>query len=280
MKAVRKRVVFLTDNGSLRPDATRRLRRIATTLGRELGEQVVPVSMLHANRIPAAQLGGRRAEIFETAVRRRAAAGARDFLVVPLFLGPSAALTTYLPERVAHLRKGFPGLRVRVAPTLAADRGGQLVDILEALIRRKLTAAFLRGERARVALVDHGSPTREVTRVRDRLAAQLRRRLGPIVAACSMERRPGAAYAFNEPLLENLLASEPWRSGPVVVAQLFLLPGRHAGPGGDIATICRRVKAQHPRLRIARTALLGEHPGLIGLLAERYRSISGGGLQD
>ncbi|MBS0661887.1 MAG: cobalamin biosynthesis protein CbiX [Verrucomicrobia bacterium] len=278
--AAQKRIVFLTDNGSLRPAATRRLRRLATALARELGERVVPVSLLHANRIPATRLGGRRAEIFETALRRRAAAGARDFLVMPLFLGPSAALTGYLAERVTHLRGEFPDLCVRVAPPLAVGGEDRLAEILESLVRRKLTPAFLRGEQARIALVDHGSPTRDVTRVRNRLAALLRRRLGPVVTACSMERRPGAAYAFNEPLLENLLASAPWRSGPVIVAQLFLLPGGHAGPGGDIAAICRRVRARHPRLRIARTALLGEHPGLIGLLAERFRGISGGGLQD
>ena len=130
-------------------------------------------------------------------------------------------------------------------------------------------------ETPRVALVDHGSPVRAVTQVRNQLAVQLRRRLGSRVAAvapCSMERRPGAAYAFNEPLLGNLLAKPRWDSGPVVVAQLFLLPGRHAGPGGDIAAICRRARKKSPRLRTSRTALLGAHPGLIAILADRYRA--------
>jgi hypothetical protein len=87
-----------------------------------------------------------------------------------------------------------------------------------------------------------------------------------------MERRPGAAYAFNEPLLETLLATPPWNSGPVIVAQLFLLPGRHAGPGGDIEAICRGARQQSPRLRTRRTRLLGGQAGLVAILADRFRA--------
>lgn len=275
-----RQVVFLMDNGSLRPAAIRRLRRLAATLGRRLGRRVVPVSLLHASAVPAARLGGRKAEVLESALARRAEAGERNFLVVPLFLGPSRALTAYLPARVRQLRKSFPDLRVRVAPPLGTGNEDRLAEMLESLVRRRQSPTFLRGGRARVALVDHGSPTRDVTRVRNRLAARLRRRLGPVVVGCSMERRPGAAYAFNAPLLEDLLASPAWRSGPVIVAQLFLLPGRHAGPAGDIAAICRRARARHPGLRIARTALLGEHPGLVDLLAARVRAAGLADLRD
>jgi len=90
-----------------------------------------------------------------------------------------------------------------------------------------------------------------------------------------MERRPGAAYAFNEPLLENLLAQPGWRESAVIVGQLFLLPGRHAGPAGDVAEICARAEAGAPGLRTRRTALLGEHPQLIDVLADRYRALGG-----
>ena len=93
------------------------------------------------------------------------------------------------------------------------------------------------------------------------------------VAACSMERRPGAAYAFNEPLLETLLARPPWNFGPVIVAQLFLLPGRHAGPGGDVEAICRRARQKASALRTRRTRLLGGHPALIEILADRFNAV-------
>ena len=266
--------VLLVDNGSLRPAAIRGLRRLAAALSRRVGRKVEPVSLLHSSAVPAGQLGGRAAEILEPALRRRAEKGEQNFLVVPLFFGRSRALTDYIPERVAVLQQTFPDLRVRVARPLAITGEDRLVRLLEAQVRAKLTAGFLRGGKARVVVVDHGSPAKAVTQVRNRLTAQLRRRLGARVtgvAASSMERRPGTAYAFNEPLLENLLATPPWNAGPVVVAQLFLLPGRHAGPAGDIAAIIGRVREKNPGLRAVRTKLLGEHPGLIAILADRLR---------
>jgi len=267
--------VLLVDNGSRQPAATRQLRRVAAALGRRIGRRVEPVSLLHSSAVPARQLNGRAAEILEPAIRRRMAAGARDFVIVPLFIGRSRALTEYLPERMAEWKCEHPGLCVRVAAPLAARGDDRLARLLEDQVRAKLRPAFLRRGSVRVALVDHGSPVRAVTQVRNRIAAQLRRRLGSrvaAVAACSMERRPGAAQAFNEPLLNNLLAVPPWNSGPVIVAQLFLLPGRHAGPGGDIAAIIQRVRGKNPKLRAVRTKLLGDQPGLIPILADRYRS--------
>lgn len=267
--------VLLVDNGSRQPAATRQLRRVAAALGRQLGRRVEPVSLLHSDSVPAQQLNGRPAEILEPAVRRRIAAGARDFIIVPLFVGPSRALTEYLPGRIAEWKRLHPGLRVRLAAPLAARGDDRMARLLADQVRVKLTPAFLRGRVARVTLVDHGSPVEAVTLVRNRIAAQLRRRLGSRVAAVaagSMERRPGKAHAFNEPLLENLLAVPPWNSGPVIVAQLFLLPGRHAGPGGDIAAIIRRAREKNPKLRAVRTRLLGDHPGLIAILADRFHA--------
>ncbi|MDB6167526.1 MAG: CbiX [Verrucomicrobia bacterium] len=237
-----------------------------------MGRVVEPVSLLHSSAVPAQKLGGRKAEILEPALRRRAKAGARRFLVVPLFLGPSRALTGYIPECVKRLRRNFPALSVRVARPLSVSHDDRLAAMTAAAVETKLTPAFLKGRRARVAVVDHGSPAAAVTRVRNRISAQVRRQLGSrveSVAACSMERRPGEAYDFNEPLLETLLARRGWNTGPVVVAQLFLLPGRHAGPRGDIAAICGRARKKNPGLSIARTRPMGEHPGLVDILADR-----------
>ena len=267
--------VLLVDNGSLQPAATRQLRKIATALGRRLGCKVAPVSLLHANKIPAKKLGGRKAEILREAVGRRLRQGVREFVIVPLFFGRSRALTEFIPELITQWRLQAPKLKVRVAAPLAVGGDDRLARILETQVRAKLTPGFLRGQRARVALVDHGSPVKTVTQVRNRLAHQLRRRLGPSVAgvaACSMERRPGAKYDFNEPLLETLLATPPWNAGPVIVAQLFLLPGRHAGPGGDLERICREARKKFPALRTVRTKLVGEDPALAEILADRYRS--------
>ena len=267
--------VLLVDNGSLQPAATLQLRRLAAALGRRLGRRVEPVSLLHSSAVPARQLNGRKAEILEPAILRRIRTGERDFVIVPLFIGRSRVLTDYIPERIAKWKRVNPGLRIRLAGPLAARSDDRLAKLLEEQVRVKLTPAFLLGKLPRVALVDHGSPVKAVTQVRNRLARQLRRRLGAKVAGvapCSMERRPGAAYAFNEPLLETLLAKSPWNAGPVIVAQLFLLPGRHAGPGGDVELICRGARKKSPRLRTQRTRLLGEQAGLVEILADRFRA--------
>jgi sirohydrochlorin ferrochelatase len=267
--------VLLVDNGSLRPAATLRLRKIAHALGRKIGLSVAPVSMLHSDKIPAAKLDGRRAEVLQQAVLDRLRAGARSFVIVPLFIGRSRALTEFIPELVREWRQQAPDLRVRVAAPLALRSEKRLMDILAAQVRAKLKARFLRGECARVALVDHGSPLRAVTQVRNRLARELRLRLGRTVAAvapCSMERRPGPAYAFNEPLLETLLATPPWNRGPVIVAMLFLLPGRHAGPGGDVARMCADARKASPDLRAVQTGLLADDPRLVDILAARFHA--------
>lgn len=270
--AARNQTIFLVDNGSLEPAAVLELRRVARSLAKKIGRRVTPVSILHSSGIPASKLDGRSAEILEPALRRRAKRGQRDFLVLPLFVGSSRALTDYIPERVAALRAKFSGLTVQVAPPLARAGHDGLARLVVDQVRAELTREFLRGEKARVAVVDHGSPARAVARARDQVAAQVRARLGrevKSVAACSMERRPGRAYAFNEPLLASLLARPAWRRSPVIVAQLFFLPGRHAGPRGDIAAICAAATRANPRQRIARTALLGKHAGLVDLLAEK-----------
>jgi sirohydrochlorin ferrochelatase len=53
---------------------------------------------------------------------------------------------------------------------------------------------------------------------------------------------------------------------------LFLSPGRHAGPSGDIARICAAAQQRHPELRIVMTDLVGRHAGLIPILADRVRT--------
>ena len=262
-------LTFLMDNGSLEPAATLGLRRLAAQLGERLGTRVDPVSLLHSSAVPAEKLGGTPAEILEPALERRLAARQHEFLIVPLFFGPSGALTDYLPKRLAHLRAKHPALSVHVAAPLFAPGDDRLARILADQVRA------LGASSRRVALVDHGSPAKAVTEVRNELACQLAGQLGAdyTVAPASMERREGAEYDFCEPLLEKLLRSPGWNAGEVVVAMQFLLPGRHAGPDGDVAEICRTTEtASAGTLRTTMTGLVGEHPLLVDILADRWRA--------
>ncbi|HTX66789.1 MAG TPA: cobalamin biosynthesis protein CbiX [Opitutaceae bacterium] len=272
--AVPPAAILLVDNGSLQPQAIIALRALADRLGAALGQAVDPVSFLHADRVPAARLGGRPAEILAAALERRARTGLNDLLVVPLFFGPTASLTSSLPRLASKLGTRFPRLRVRAARCLVdpgAPADGRLAEMIADHVR-----ASMAGGNARPALilVDHGSPTPAVGAVREHLAGQLADRLGPAVRgvlAASMDRRPGPAYAFNDPLLARAFERPGFDEGDVIVALQFLLPGRHAGPGGDVARICAAARRRHPGLRTVLTELVGAHPGLIALLADRAR---------
>ncbi len=264
-------LTLLVDNGSLEPAATLALRGLAAQLSPRLGQAVEPVSLLHSAGIDPVKLGGTPAEILVPALERRLAAGQSEFVLVPLFFGPSRALTDYLPENLARLREKYPALQVRLAPPLHAVDDGRLAQILADQVSALL--AVPNPGPVRVALVDHGSPVAGVTAVRNALAEQLAGLLGSRVAAvapCSMERRPEPADDFNGPLLAKLLATPPWSEGRVVVALQFLLPGRHAGPDGDVAEICRQAQTRQPGLRTQMTGLVGTHPLLLEILADRW----------
>jgi sirohydrochlorin ferrochelatase len=263
-------LTLLVDNGSLEPAATLALRGLAVRLSGRLGRPVAPVSLLHSSGIDSTLLGGEPAEILFPALERRLAAGQNDFLLLPLFFGPSRALTEYLPENLARLRQKFPELHLKISPPLHAAHDNRLAQILARHVRDELDST----DTARVVVLDHGSPVGAVTDVRNELAQQVAGLLGSRVAAvapASMERRAGPEYDFCNPLLADLLATSPWNSGRVIVAMQFLLPGRHAGPAGDVAGICRAAERAHPGLKAQLTKLVADHPLLIDLLADRWR---------
>ncbi len=269
-------VYFLTDNGSLRAASTWSLRRIADSLAGRAGETVVPASLLHSAKVDPAELGGRAAETLEAAIVRRLEEGERMIGIVPLFFGPSRALTGYLPRRLKRVQEDYPDARIEVAPSLVDPLDGIDSRVAEMLRDRVAEQLPEDGRRLPVVLVDHGSPAPEVVHVRDfvtgQLSVLLRGRVERL-AACSMERRPGEEYRFSGPLLEEVLELEPFSRGEIIVAMMFLSPGRHAGEGGDVAEICERACQRNHGLRIRRTQLLGDHPLLIELLADRLQSL-------
>jgi sirohydrochlorin ferrochelatase len=272
-----ERHILLVDNGSLRAESVLNLRRLAQSLSDRIGLRVHPASLLHSSKVPAEALEGEPAVNMERRMRLLLEAGrAGDgFCLLPFFFAPSAALTEYAAERVAFRREKHGPFAVDLGPFLW-DGGGDntfLIQILRERVESVLQEQHL--QRPRVALIDHGSPKREVTAVRNALARELGHALGERVEEvrpCSMERREGPEYAFNEPLLENLLDEPGWSAGDIVVAMQFLSPGRHAGPGGDVARICKAASARHAGLRCHMTDLVGTHPFILDLLELRLRT--------
>lgn len=267
------RTILLLDNGSRRADSTLNLRRLAAQLSERTGEPIHPVSLLHADHIPARQLAGHPAEILEPTLRRLLEDGSRELVILPLFFGPSRALSVFVPEIAAALTAEYGPFQLRIAPELCPLPMGEprLVEILTDHVHQ--TAESVGCTMQRVVLVDHGSPVPTVTAVRRWLGERLRERLGAAVKVdeAVMERRAGAEYDFNGDLLEDrlhqLAATDP--TTPIILAMLFLSAGRHAGPDGDIDAIRTRIEATYPGLQIHPSPLVGSHPALIAILQSR-----------
>ena len=238
------------------------------------------VSLLHSSGVMAAELDEEAAQLLEPALSGWLGANPRgEAVALPFFFGPSAALTDYVPERLAALAGKFPESRVRLAQWLVNPENPdtRIAEALADATRRVIVERVL--VRPKVVLVDHGSPQPRVAVVRNHLGAQVTRLLGGEIAVldvASMERRPGPEYAFNDPLLAARLTTAPFDAGDVVLALQFLSPGRHAGPAGDIAQICEAARAERPELRTWMTETLGADERVVEVLAQRYREALGG----
>ncbi|HIG82737.1 MAG TPA: cobalamin biosynthesis protein CbiX [Verrucomicrobiales bacterium] len=251
------------------------LRRIAKELSIHSGRPIHPVSLLHSTKIDSDDLDGVPADITEPFLEEKLSNGIANFLVVPLFFGRSAAIYEYLPQRIGQMRKQFSNLKVRIADPLVDIENVQnddVAQILADLVRIKISENQLK--RPSVTLVDHGTPRKKVNDVRNFIANQLKDILSDevsMVEPSSMESRPEPEYDFNQPLLENLLGSDGF-CDDVILSMLFISPGRHAGEGGDIHTICLDSEAKSNGLKTYVSGLLSEHEGIVKILDTRLRS--------
>jgi len=265
------------DNGSLRAEASLQLRVLAEALAARLEKPVYPVSLLHSSKLDPAELGGEPAQTLVPFLRGQRELGNDRFTIVPLFFGPSGALVDYLPKRVGELQlEGWDGLELTVAPTLVRLGDTRIAAVMAELVCEKMDE--LGWTHASVAVCDHGTPALAVNAVRELVAKQLQELLGEKqcrVTACSMERREGAEYDFNDPLLECLLGAIGYQDR-VIVSMLFAGPGRHAGALGDVAEICEAAKQKHSRLEAEMTALVGSKvDALVAILEDRYLELRG-----
>lgn len=266
---------LLIDNGSKRAAATRQLRRLAAELTERAGKAVHPVSLQHADAIDLDDLDGTPAQVFKQFLNNRLEAGERKFLLLPLFFGVSRALTSFVPDTVNEFRSEYPDIDYSLGEVLYPLPQGE-PKLAHILYDHAVQTAHQHGlPMANLVLVDHGSPVARVTRVRNHLAAELRQQLGDGVSLseAAMERREGPEYDFNGPLLKDWLegVAAQGQKSAILIMQ-FLLPGRHAGPGGDVVDICQQVIDKYPGFDIRITPLISEHPAFVELLADRLSS--------
>ena len=321
--------VILVDNGSIRAESVESLNAIASATeavvtartSRNRAEElarIIPCSARWSDRAPVPGeivtgvlqrvVESDRESVLSPAMHDNTnnscatKQSRRNILILPLFIGPSLVVTEELPRLAARTAKTMGGKWYVSSPLVdirVPEDNRVALAMLELAQKAGLSAGLWDGAGASIpalAICDHGSPTLAVTAVRNHVAAQVAElaRASTNVATpfrdvtpCSMERRPGAEYDFCEPSLADVLRS--MHGGSVVVALMFISPGRHAGAGGDIAriveTAIREASGDAPattsgtrssegvyyssRLRVAVTSLLGTHPAIPQLLAER-----------
>jgi sirohydrochlorin ferrochelatase len=268
--------IALIDNGSIEPAAHAGLRAAAGSIGKRAGTRVDPVSWKHSDRIPPGALGGGPAWTLAPWIRARVSEGEREFVFVPFFISPQGEIGSALRRDLEALRKELGGVDLSFTEGLAA--GTALAEIVADRVREAAEGKRLR--RPAVVVVDHGGPSRVSAAVRDRVADEVRERLGgpagPLAAA-SMESPDGPEFDFNRPLLSDALAAPGFDSGDVLIAPLFLSPGRHAGPDGDLAGIARAAQGRSPALRCHFTDLVGSHPMAIEFLSSALMEALGTG---
>lgn len=270
--------IALVDNGSLEAAAHAGLRGAAAAIGVRAGARVEAVSWRHSDRIPSYALGGGPAHTLVPWVREQVEGGEREFLLVPFFISPQGAIGSSLRRDLVALQEEVGAFEFSFADGLAAD--APIAAIVAERVREAAAAGGL--EQPPVIIVDHGGPLRASAEVRDAVARAARALLGGEagqLAAASMESPDGPGFDFNRPLFAEALASPGLNSGDVIVAPLFLSPGRHAGPGGDLSRIARVAEAKFPGLRCHFAGLVGTHPLAIEHLASSLaRALSVGAL--
>ena len=256
--------IALVDNGSLEPSAHEGLRTTAARVSAKAGLPVDAVSWRHSDRIPPQELGGAPARTLGPWIRARLREGEREFTFVPFLATPDGAIGSMIRRDLEAISgEGAPFTwQVTAGLDPARDLAPIVADrVREILERRRLSPGP-------VVVVDHGGPSPASLAVRDQVAAEVARILGfGPVAAASMEAPEVGGRPVHGPLLSEVLGTGGFSTGDVAIAPLFLSPGRHAGPQGDLARIARDAERRSPGLRCHFAELIGSHPRAIEALA-------------
>lgn len=259
--------IALVDNGSLEPAAHLNLRRVAGEISRQAGRPVEAVSWRHSDRIAASRLNHKPGVILADWISAQLARGEREFLFVPFFISAQGAIGSALRLEIEHLRQTLGAFEFHFTAGLAARDA--LVPILVDRIRETILRHHL--DRPAAIIVDHGGPSAASAALRDEMAQRVSAVLVnevPLLAAASLE---GAEHTHNLPLIASLLATHDFNRGDVVVAPLFLAPGRHAGPDGDLENVIRNAQNQARPLRCHLADVIGTHPVVVEALAGSLR---------
>ena len=266
---------FLVDNGSLRPDSILNLRKVAKNLSKLTQIEVTPIGLMHSHKVDPGLIGFEPALSVESLTSSEFSGESTELIFIPFFFGPSLGIREWLPKKLNSWIGEHPTVSFRILGELFRSGDDRIARALADLSRKTIRESKMR--HPSLALVDHGTPLREVNQVREKIGDELEKLMSSEISdfsTCSMERREGKEYDFNDPLLESIL--EEWSENKnkdkdiqIIVAPLFLSPGRHAGEKGDLSQICDRFHCAEKIVLIERSDLLGQHSLVLEVLRDR-----------
>jgi len=264
-------IVALVDNGSIEAAAHHNLRAVADLIGRRVGCQVHAVSWRHSDRIAADALKGVAALTLAPWLTGQLAAGERQFIFIPFFISAQGAIGSALRRDLAQFQQSAVDFKFTFCDGLAAR--GAIAEIVAARIRETIATQGL--SQPPVIVVDHGGPSPSSASLRDELTATIQAELKTEVGRVAATSMEGDDHPHNHPLFAAQLVALGFERGDVVIAPLFLSPGKHAGPDGDLARIARKACEQgNPRTNPRRchfTDLIGSHSLAAEVLATSLR---------
>ena len=112
-----KRAILLVDHGSRRPEANELLERLAEQVAKRVPDVIVRCAHMDLAEPSIAQ-----------GIAGCVAAGAREIVVQPYFLGPGSHTTDDIPRLVRAAAASHPEVRIRVSEPLGLH--SKLVDVI------------------------------------------------------------------------------------------------------------------------------------------------------
>ena len=119
-KSLKERKYFLVDNGSLGPEAVLNLRTIAHSHAKITDCEVRPMGLMHSHKVEPYALDGIPGESMKAFLQSDEAGSMDQIRVLPFFLGPSLAVTDWLPRNLEKWRSEKKGRSFTVLDFLFA----------------------------------------------------------------------------------------------------------------------------------------------------------------
>ena len=171
------------------------------------GHNIRPLGLMHSHKVASADLHDEPADSMQNFLLSDGADQVTEIRALSFFLGPSLAITDWLPENLQAWKDREPEVRqYRILDPLFSPGTTGLPVRWWNYAGSKSKVPGLSIPRWRWWITE--PPLPEVNQVREDVGDQMRKLLGTEIgpfSTCAMERRPDPQYDFNNPLLEDLL---------------------------------------------------------------------------